>query len=191
MALIDVARWAPDSDEFVFAYKIPETNLSTYTQLVVHESQEAVLFSKGRLMGKFGPGKHTLNTENLPLLRNFFGIPFGGKNPFTAEIWIVNMLMPVNFDWTTNRMTIHDSDYQTQLPLLASGQYGLKVVDSEKFLINMVGTKTEFTEKDITDQAYGEFSTKAKSAIMKFMLTNHVGFKMVSAYLDSLSNYLI
>ena len=126
MALIDVARWAPDSDEFVFAYKIPETNLSTYTQLVVHESQEAVLFSKGRLMGKFGPGKHTLNTENLPLLRNFFGIPFGGKNPFTAEIWIVNMLMPVNFDWTTNRMTIHDSDYQTQLPLLASGQYGLK-----------------------------------------------------------------
>lgn len=190
MALIDVVRWAPDSDEFVFAYKIPETNLSTYTQLVVHESQEAVLFSKGRLMGKFGPGKHTLNTENLPLLRNFFGIPFGGKNPFTAEIWIVNMLMPVNFDWSTNRMTIHDSDYQTQLPLVASGQYGLKVVDSEKFLINMVGTKTEFTEQDVTDQAYGEFSTKAKSAIMKFMLTNHVGFKQISAYLDSLSNFL-
>ena len=90
MALIDCASWKPQSDEFVFAYRFPQTNLSTYTQLIVYESQEAFLFSKGRLMGKFGPGKHTLDTENLPILRSLFGIPFGGKNPFTAEIWIVN-----------------------------------------------------------------------------------------------------
>ena len=92
MALIDCASWRPNSKEFVFAYRYPETNLSTYTQLVIHESQEAFLFSKGQLMGKFGPGKHTLDTENLPILRSMFGIPFGGKNPFTAEVWIVNKL---------------------------------------------------------------------------------------------------
>ena len=96
MAIIDCAIWKPKSKEFVFAYRYPQTNLSTYTQLIVYESQEAILFSKGRLMGKFGPGKHTLDTENLPILRSLFRIPFGGKNPFTAEVWIVNKLYHAN-----------------------------------------------------------------------------------------------
>ena len=190
MALIDLASWKPKSSEFVFAYRYPQTNLSTYTQLIVYESQEAFLFSKGKLMGKFGPGKHTLNTENLPVLRSFFGIPFGGKNPFTAEIWIVNKLLPANLGWDINRMTIHDPDYNTQLPLTANGQFGLKIVDAEKFLINMVGTKDVFTESDMVSQAKGEFSTKVKSAIMQFMLSNKVGFKQISAFLDPISNHI-
>src|SRR5689334_8510720 len=60
---------AGDAPGHVYACKFPEPNLSTLTQLIVHESQEAILFSKGRLLGKFGPGKHTLTTENLPILR--------------------------------------------------------------------------------------------------------------------------
>ena len=190
MAIIDLASWKPQSDEFVFAYRYPQTNLSTYTQLIVYESQEAFLFSKGKLMGKFGPGKHTLDTENLPILRTFFGIPFGGKNPFTAEIWIVNKLLPANLDWRINRMTVHDSDYNTQLPLTAFGQYGLKIVNAEQFLINMVGTKDVFTESDMVDQAKGEFFTKVKTAVMQFMLKNNVGFKQISAYLDPISTYM-
>jgi len=190
MALIDLASWKPRGDGFVFAYRYPQTNLSTNTQLIVYESQEALFFSKGKLMGKFGPGKHTLSTENLPILRSLYGIPFGGKNPFTAEIWIVNKLMPANLSWDIDRMTIHDPDFDTQLPLTASGQYGLRVVDSERFLINMVGTKDVFTEKDMTSQAKGEFTSKSKSAIMKFMIQNHIGFKQISAYIDDLSTYL-
>lgn len=190
MALIDSIRWKPDDDEFVFAYRIPETNLSTYTQLVVYESQEALLFSKGKLMGKFGPGKHTLDTENLPVLRQLFGIPFGGKNPFTAEIWIVNKLRPANLDWEVGSFSIHDADYQTQLPLFADGQYGVSVAESEKFLIKMVGNKDVFAESDLTDQAFGEFSTKVKSSIVQFMAGNAVGLKSVSAHLESLSDYI-
>lgn len=191
MALIDSIRWKPDDDsEFVFAYRIPETNLSTYTQLVVYESQEALLFSKGKLMGKFGPGKHTLDTENLPVLRSLFGIPFGGKNPFTAEIWIVNKLRPANLDWEVGSFSIHDADYQTQLPLFADGQYGVSVAESEKFLIKMVGNKDVFAESDLTDQAFGEFSTKVKSSIVQFMAGNAVGLKSVSAHLESLSDFI-
>lgn len=191
MALIDSIRWKPDDDgEFVFAYRIPETNLSTYTQLVVYESQEALLFSKGKLMGKFGPGKHTLDTENLPILRQLFGIPFGGKNPFTAEIWIVNKLRPANLDWEVGSFSVHDADYQTQLPLFADGQYGVSVAESEKFLIKMVGNKDVFAESDLTDQAFGEFSTKVKSSIVQFMAGNAVGLKSVSAHLESLSDFI-
>ena len=190
MALIDCASWKPQSDEFVFAYRFPKTNLSTYTQLIVYESQEALLFSKGQLIGKFGPGKHTLDTENLPILRHLYGIPFGGKNPFTAEVWIVNKLYPANLSWSANSMAVHDADYQTLLPLQVSGQYGIIVSDSEKFLIKMVGAAEVFTESDMLSQAYGEFSSKSKSAIIQFMTRQKIGFKSISAHLDDLSKYL-
>lgn len=190
MALIDCASWKPQSDEFVFAYRFPQTNLSTYTQLIVYESQEALLFSKGQLMGKFGPGKHTLDTENLPMLRTLFGIPFGGKNPFTAEVWIINKLCPANLYWEIGGMPVHDADYQTMLPLKASGQYGIQVADSERFMIKMVGTEDVFTESDMLSQAYGEFSSKSKSAIIQFMTSQRIGFKTVSAHLDAISGYI-
>ena len=190
MAFIDLVRWVPEKGENIFAWRFPETNLSTYTQLIVQESQEAVLFSKGQIVGKFGPGKHTLNTENLPLLRSLYGIPFGKKNPFTAEVWFVNRLQPYNIDWHIDRFTIHDSDYNTQLPLTASGQYGLRISDAEKFLIRVVGPKSVYTERDMTDQFRGEFTTKTKSCIVQYMLNNNVGFKKISAYLDMISGYL-
>ncbi|MDR2466588.1 MAG: SPFH domain-containing protein [Prevotellaceae bacterium] len=190
MAIIDLVEWLPQGDKTIYAYRFPETNLSTYTQLIVRESQEAVLFSKGQLAGKFGPGKHTLDTENLPILRNLFGIPFGGKNPFTAEVWFVNMLQPYDIDWKTDSMSIHDADYNTRLPLVAKGRYGLKINDAEKFLIKIVGTRAEFSQEDLTDQFFGEFSTKTKSTILQFMLKHRIGFKSISAYLDDLSEYL-
>ena len=190
MAIIDLVRWAPQGSKTIYAYRFPEVNLSTYTQLIVQESQESVLFSKGQLAGKFGPGKYTLNTENLPILRSRFGIPFGGKNPFTAEVWVVNKLQPYNIDWAIGKMPIHDADYNTQLPLAATGRYGLKIRDAEKFLLKIVGTKGEFTQDDLTDQFFGEFSTKTKSTILQYMITHRIGYKTISAALDEISNFL-
>lgn len=191
MAFIDYVSWRPEDGEFIFAYHYPRTDLSTYTQLRVHESQEALLFSKGQLIGKFAPGdKYTLDTENLPLLRSLYGIPFGGKNPFTAEIWFINKLHPANLAWEVYGIPVQDSDYNTYLPLRASGKYGLEVADSERFLINMVGQKEKFTESDMHSQAEGELYSKVKSAVVRFMATQGVGFKGISAHLDSLSTYL-
>ncbi|MFZ4724753.1 MAG: SPFH domain-containing protein [Paludibacter sp.] len=190
MAIIDLVEWKPQGNKTVFAYKFPATNLSTYTQLLVQESQEAILFSKGQIVGKFGPGKHTLNTENLPILRSLYGLPFGGKNPFTAEVWFVNKLQPYNIDWNIDRMDIHDVDYNAGIPLVAEGTYGLKIKDAERFLIKIVGAKESFDQRDLTEQFYGEFTTKTKSTIMQFMIQNRIGFKQISAHLDSISEHL-
>jgi membrane protease subunit (stomatin/prohibitin family) len=72
MAIIDVVKMDFESDEFVKKFgvtdKTPEgsTELSTWTQLIVSESQEAVLLRQGALDGPFGPGRHVLKTENIP-----------------------------------------------------------------------------------------------------------------------------
>jgi len=192
MAFIDVVEWN-DAANDVFAWKYGQNknnNLSTFTQLIVRESQEAILFSKGQILGKFGPGKHTLNTENLPLLRNLFGIPFGGKNPFVAEVWFVNKTAPLTIDWRTDTMRFRDPDYGEMVPLAAEGRYGLKVEDAERFLVQLVGTFTEFTARDLTNHFLGALVAKTKSVIISFMQTNQVGITTISARLDDLSKFL-
>ncbi len=192
MAFIDFVEWN-DATNDIFAWKYGQNeknNLSTFTQLVVRESQEAVLFSKGQILGKFGPGKHTLNTENLPLLRNLFEIPFGGRNPFTAEIWFVNKAAPLTIDWKTDTMRYRDPEYGEMVPLFAEGRYGLKVEDAERFLVQLVGALTKFTAKELTDHFLGSLISKTKSVIIGFMQANQVGITTISARLDDLSKFL-
>ena len=192
MAFIDLVEWN-DARNDIFAWKFAQNNnnnLSTFTQLIVRESQEAILFSKGQILGKFGPGKHTLNTENLPLLRNLFGIPFGGKNPFTAEVWFVNKTAPLTIDWQTDTMRFRDPEYGEMVPLAAAGRYGLKVEDAERFLVQLVGTLTKFTSADLTDHFIGPLISKTKSSIIAFMQANQVGITTISARLDDLSKFI-
>lgn len=189
MAFIDVVEWSPSSND-IYAYKFPHTNLSTATQLIVRESQEAVFFSKGQILGKFGPGKHVLSTENLPLLRNLYGIPFGGKNPFFAEVWFVNKTMPLNIDWQTSPMRYLDPEYGQSIPLIARGRYGLKVKDAERFLVRLVGALTSFTSRELTDHFLGALDAKTKSSIMGFMNANNIGINQISVHLEDLSNFI-
>ena len=189
MAFIDMVEWNPSSND-VYAWKYPNHNLTTSTQLVVHESQEAVFFSKGEILGKFGPGKHTLTTENLPLLHKLYGLPFGKKNPFTAEVWFVNKAAPLTIDWKTTPMRYMDPDYGQMIPLTAVGRYGLKVQDAEKFLVKLVGTLTEFNTRQLTDHFLGPLIAKTNSSIITFMTTNSIGITQIAAYLDQLSNFI-
>ncbi len=189
MAIIDVVEWSPRGNN-VYAWRYPESNLSTATQLVVRESQEAVFFSKGQILGKFGPGKHRLTTENLPILRKLYGIPFGGTNPFFAEVWFVNKAMPLTIDWRTNSMRIMDPDYGAMVPICATGRYGVKVRDAEKFLVKLIGTMREFTASDLTDHFMGPLTSKTNSVIASYMTANRVGITQIAMQLDQLSNFI-
>ena len=88
MAIIDLVKRSGSPN--LLAWKFQSEELSTWTQLVVNELQEAYLVRGGVYVGPFGAGRHTLSTENLPFLRTVIGIPFGGKSPSTAEVWCVN-----------------------------------------------------------------------------------------------------
>jgi membrane protease subunit (stomatin/prohibitin family) len=87
-------------------------------------------------------------------------------------------------------MDIHDADYNTGIPLVANGRYGLKITDAERFLIKIVGTKNIFDQNDLTDQFFGEFSSKTKSTLLQFMIKNRIGLKQISAHLESISEHL-
>lgn len=189
MAFIDVVSWEPNTND-IYAFKFPNDNLSTATQLLVRENQEAVLFSKGQIIGKFAPGKHTLTTQNLPLLRNLYGIPFGGKNPFMAQVWFVNKAAPLTIDWKSTAMRFMDPDYNQMIPLVAQGRYGLKVAQAERFLIKLVGSVQVFDTRSLTDHFMGALVAKTNSSILSYMTTNKIGINQIAAYLDPLSQFI-
>lgn len=189
MALVDCVFWQP-SDNNVLAYRYPGENLSTYTQLIVYESQEAVLFSKGRILGKFGPGKHTLNTENLPLLRNLFGIPFGGKNPFQAVVYFVNRVESPTIPWNTKGFRTYDPGYNAQIPVEARGRLSVRIDNAENFLIKIVGTGKTFTTSDLVNVLWGELTSQLNSSLSGFMQSNGVSILNVASRLMDFSRLM-
>jgi membrane protease subunit (stomatin/prohibitin family) len=189
-ALIESPRWSPQGRKTVYAWRFPEDNLSKYSQVVVHESQEAVFYSKGQFADKFGPGEHQLNTENLPILRRLFGIPFGGKNPFMAEVWFVNTVERKDIAWRIGDIQYHDPFYNMPMPLEAKGTYGLRLVHAERFLKNLVGTDIEYTEEDLTNQFYGSCGEETISIITQYMMGQQINYTQIPMYVKTIGEQL-
>jgi membrane protease subunit (stomatin/prohibitin family) len=87
-------------------------------------------------------------------------------------------------------MRYQDPDYGQMVPLAAAGRYGLKVENAERFLVQLVGTLTQFTAAELTNHFLGELVSKTKSVITSFMRTNGVGIMTVSEHLDDLQNFI-
>src|SRR5688572_21014872 len=76
------------------------------SQLIVEESQQAVFFRDGKALDTFGPGRHTLATQNIPILASVFGIPFGGTSPFQAAVVFVSTQTFMDLKWGTKEPVI-------------------------------------------------------------------------------------
>lgn len=188
MAIIDVVSWsAPEYHDKTYAWKFPENELSTWTQLLVGESQEAVLYRSGAVDGPFGPGRHVLKTENIPILGKILNLPFG-RSPFTAEVWYVNKAIPLDVKWGTREpILIKDPEHQIMIPVVARGQYGLQIENSRKFLIKLVGAMPDFSRERMQDYFRGVIITVAKTAIAKEIVKKKVSVLEIAAELTDLS----
>lgn len=91
MAIIDRIKYDgnPNGSQWLI-YKCPSEQFVLGSQLIVNQGQEALFFKGGEALDLFGPGTHTLSTGNLPILNKLVNLPFGGKTPFTAEIYYIN-----------------------------------------------------------------------------------------------------
>lgn len=189
MALIDLLKW--NSIPGVYVWKYPSDELSTATQLIVAESQEAVLFKGGKLIQSFGPGQHTLSTMNIPILGELFKIPFGGQSPFKAEVWYINKAISLDVKWgTIDPIQLMDPKYQIMLPVRAFGQFGIQVIDGAKFLVKLVGTLTQFDANTLMGHFKGIVMTQVKDSIAKKLVKESISILEINASISEISNYL-
>lgn len=196
MAVIKVVEYnGPDPHE-TLAWKFVDGSgrsdeLGTWTQLVVHEAQEAVLFRDGKAFDLFGPGRHTLSSDNIPLLREFVNLPFGGKSPFKAEIWFVNTVHSLDVKWgTTSPIQIQDPRWGVFLPVRAYGQFGLRVADSRKFLVKLVGTLNLFDREALARHFRGLLVSGVKDLLSAFIVFEKKSVLELNAYLNEISSHM-
>lgn len=186
MAILSVIKHEGPNNLLV--WKAPHEDFNTKSQLIVHESQEAVFFKNGQALDTFGPGRHTLDTQNIPLLRKLINLPFGGESPFHCEVYFINKVHSMDIRWgTANHIPIQDPVHGVILPIGANGQFAVQVVDSSKLLTKLVGTIPAFTHEELLSYFRGILLTNIKDYLAKKMTQEKLSFLEVHAHLKEIS----
>ena len=189
MAIVEVVKYNGSPD--VFAWKYPSEELGTWTQLIVNESQEAILFKGGKALDVFQSGRHTLETANIPILNKIINLPFGGRSPFTAEVWYINKVNSLDIKWgTASPIQLQDPKYSVFIPVRAFGQFGIRIENSKQFLVKLVGTLSVFDKTNILKYFRGLYLTKVKDAISSYLVHKQISIMEINAYIEELSTYL-
>lgn len=189
MAIIEVVKY--DGPPGVFAWKYPNQELGTWTQLIVNESQEAILFKGGEALDSFTAGRHTLSTANIPILSNVVNLPFGGKSPFTAEIWFVNKTNSMNVKWGTSApLQLQDPKYKLMVAVRAFGQFGVRIEDPRKFLLKLVGTLPVFDQDTMVSYFRGLLMSNINELISSYLVHKKISILEINAYVVEISKHI-
>ncbi|MBQ7276566.1 MAG: SPFH domain-containing protein [Bacilli bacterium] len=198
--VIDVINYEGGND--VLIYKYPKQDFNLGSQLIVHESQEAVFFKDGKALESFGAGRHTLTTQNIAGLKNIINSMAGGENVFHSEIYFINLVTMLGIKWgTDSRIRMYDPISGLHLEIGASGSFNLKVIDGRKLLIKVVGTASSFVQENIFGSVgYTQLNTaskfkalvisKVKANLAKAIRENDFDILEIDEHIDELSEVL-
>lgn len=184
----------PDNNENVnsiFIWKHPCEDFNTTTQLIVHESQEALFFMNGQALDLFGPGRHTLQTENIPLIKKAFNWLTNGETPFHCEVYFINLVEQMAIMWgTDSQVEYMDPVYHFPLAIGASGEMRLQVSDSRKLLVKLLGTEKELNRETLVRYFREILNMRIKSYIASVMGEENINIFDVDKYLERFSENL-
>lgn len=191
MGLVSLIQYEGDNSTII--WKHPEVDFNTGTQLIVHESQEAIFFLNGEALDTFSAGRHTLDTQNIPLLtKKLFSKVTGDQTPFHAEVYFVNMVEQMGIKWgTDNRVYFVDpcnNDYS--FPVGARGELSLKVNNSRKLLLKLVGTEEGLNINKLYDYFRAPIMMHIKSFLPKVLREGRVSIFDLDQHLAEYSKQL-
>ena len=169
--LASIIKYEGDRDTLIWKHPIEDFNLGS--QLIVHESQEAIFFKDGQALDLFGPGRYTLETQQLPLLEKLYQLPTDTEGTFHSEVYFINKTVQMALKWgTPEKVRFIDPLTGVPLELGASGEMNLQVADSRKLLVKLVGTG-----KGIS---WGDGATGSLQAMFRPLIANAVKTNLAS-----------
>lgn len=184
MSLTEIIMYEGDNNTLVWRH--PKQDFNTTTQLIVHESQEAIFFRNGQALDLFPSGRHTLETQNIPLIKRILNLPTQGVTPFHCEVYYINKVFRLNVKWgTSSKAEVLDPKFNILLNVGASGGMGIAVSDSRKFLLKLVGTETELTLERLSGYFRELVAIRVKSYLTRIM--SEVSFVVVNSHLNDIS----
>ena len=135
-------------------HRLPETgsgDIKYGAQLTIRESQAGVFFYKGKAVEVFGPGRHTLQTGNIPILTKIAALPWGLSSPLRAEIYFVNLKIFTNLKWGTRDPVAFKDSSLGLIRLRAFGVFDMQIIQPLLFINSLVGTQGMFTTAEVEE----------------------------------------
>ncbi len=149
---LDIIQWQDDSRDTI-SWRFPDEDkeIKRGAQLIVRESQVAQFIYLGQFGDTFGPGKHSLVTDNIPILSTLKGWKYGLESPFKADVYFVNTRLFTGNKWgTANPIMMRDADFGI-VRVRAYGTFDFRVVDPRLFLKEVAGTDDHFRLDEFAD----------------------------------------
>ena len=165
---IDIIEWTDDSrDTLSFRFPDDDKEIKRGAQLIVRESQVAQFVYLGEFGDTFGPGKHTLTTDNIPVLSRLKGWKYGFESPFKADVYyVVTRLFTGNKWGTSNPVMVRDKDFGI-VRVRAFGTYDFRIIDPKKFLKEVAGTDQHFRLDEFADTMRSRLVSVFSEALAK------------------------
>lgn len=188
--LLDVIKCEMDNEQLVVKSHVE--NFNAKSQLIVNESQEALFYKDGQALDLFPSGRHSLNSDNLPIFKRIFASLFGGKTPFTCEVFYINKVTVLDLAWgTSSPIPIKDPKYGFVIKVKAFGQTGIRVKDSRKFVVKVVGQLHEYTVSSVSKAIRGVMNAFIKESIAEAAVSKKISLLEISAHLTELSDLIL
>ena len=189
MELASIIKYEGDNSTFI--WKHPCEDFNTTTQLIVHESQEAVFYMNGQILDRFEAGRYTLQTQNIPLIGKFYNKVFGDKTPFHCEVYFINKTEQMAVKWgTDSKLEYIDPIYKFPIQLGASGEMTLRVEDACKLLVKIVGTEHNLSQASVVQKFRAFLMTKFKTYMANYIKTNGINVFEIDENLKQMSDDL-
>jgi len=158
---IDIIEWLDYTDDTIaHRFERYQNEIKNGAKLVVREGQTAVFINEGQLADVFEPGTYDLTTQNLPILTTLKGWKYGFNSPFKAEVYFVNTHLFTDEKWGTKSPITLSDDRFGLVEIRAFGTYAFKISDAGKFIIDIVGTDSNFTNFEINEHLKSLIATR-------------------------------
>ena len=171
---MEVLEFLDDSGSLMVA-RLPEhgpSEIKYGAQLTIRESQEAVFYRDGKALDVFGPGRHVLTTQNIPLITKWvtsFG--YGKDSPFRAEVYFVGKQLFSNLKWGTFEPILFRDSELKMIRIRSFGSYSIQISDSMLFLNKVVATRKTYSNNDISDYLRSIIVSKLTTVLAKNLET--------------------
>lgn len=185
-----------EGDNSTFIWKHPSEDFNSLTQLIVHESQEAIFFMNGQALDLFGPGRYTLETQNIPKIGKILNRITGGEAPFHCEVYFINKTEQMSIKWgTDSKVQYIEPTYGFPISIGASGEMSLRAEDSRKLLLKLVGTENFLGQQKLISFFRAFLMTRVKTYIAQAMKSNAINIfeldENLTVFSDSIHKLLI
>lgn len=177
-----------EGDNSTFIWKHPSEDFNSLTQLIVHESQEAVFFANGQALDLFGPGRYTLETQNIPKIGKLLNRTTDGETPFHCEVYFINKTEQMSIKWgTDSKVQYVEPTYGFPISIGASGEMSLRAQDSRKLLVKLVGTENLLGQQKLVSFFRAFLMTRVKTYIAQVMKANAINIFEIDENLTAFS----